>query len=144
MIGDVEHFCPEVAQSARESVVARADEIRAAVAAANPDVSTSELTLLQENAVVYEEEAAIVQQGAEQCAAARLNIAIGRAGAFLMGAVFSATVGFVGMNMAVQGNVRVAAAAVAKRPAIPLRTLRCLGSKRTIGPRSICSRTTAS
>ena len=38
------------------------------------------------------------------------HIAIGRACAFLMGAVFSASVGFVGMNMAVQGNVRVAAA----------------------------------
>lgn len=38
------------------------------------------------------------------------NIAIGRACAFLMGSIFSATVGFVGMNMAVQGNVRVAAA----------------------------------
>jgi K(+)-stimulated pyrophosphate-energized sodium pump len=37
--------------------------------------------------------------------------AIGRAGAFLMGAVFSATVGFVGMRMATLGNLRVAAAA---------------------------------
>ncbi len=39
------------------------------------------------------------------------HIAIGRACAFLMGSIFSATVGFIGMNMAVQGNVRVAAAA---------------------------------
>src|SRR3990172_9593021 len=39
------------------------------------------------------------------------TIAIGRALAFLAGAVFSATVGLVGMNMAVQGNVRVAEAA---------------------------------
>ncbi|HNV86604.1 MAG TPA: sodium-translocating pyrophosphatase [Candidatus Omnitrophota bacterium] len=39
------------------------------------------------------------------------HIAIGRACAFLMGSVFSATVGFVGMNLAVRGNVRVAAAA---------------------------------
>ncbi|MBI2093826.1 MAG: sodium-translocating pyrophosphatase [Candidatus Omnitrophica bacterium] len=39
------------------------------------------------------------------------SIAIGRACAFLMGSIFSATVGFIGMNMAVQGNVRVAAAA---------------------------------
>ena len=37
--------------------------------------------------------------------------AIGRAWAFLMGAVFSATVGFVGMRMATIGNLRVAAAA---------------------------------
>jgi len=37
--------------------------------------------------------------------------AFGRAGAFLMGAVFSATVGFVGMRLATTGNLRVAAAA---------------------------------
>jgi K(+)-stimulated pyrophosphate-energized sodium pump len=38
------------------------------------------------------------------------SIAIGRACAFLMGSIFSASVGFIGMNLAVQGNVRVAAA----------------------------------
>ncbi len=43
--------------------------------------------------------------------AAEQHVAIGRACAFLMGSIFSATVGFIGMNMAVQGNVRVAAAA---------------------------------
>jgi K(+)-stimulated pyrophosphate-energized sodium pump len=37
--------------------------------------------------------------------------AFGRAGAFLMGAVFSATVGLVGMRLATAGNLRVAAAA---------------------------------
>ena len=37
-------------------------------------------------------------------------ITIGRVGAFLMGAFFSAMVGFFGMNMAVQGNIRVAEA----------------------------------
>jgi K(+)-stimulated pyrophosphate-energized sodium pump len=37
-------------------------------------------------------------------------VAIGRAIAFLMGSLFSYTVGFVGMNVAVEGNVRVAAA----------------------------------
>lgn len=108
----IEHFCPEIAQSARETVISRAGEIRAAIASANPNMSASELTLLQENAVVYEEESAIVQQGATTCNSARISIAIGRAGAFLMGAIFSAMVGFIGMNMAVQGNVRVAAAAV--------------------------------
>lgn len=39
------------------------------------------------------------------------NIAVGRACAFLMGSIFSALVGFFGMNMAVRGNVRAAAAA---------------------------------
>jgi K(+)-stimulated pyrophosphate-energized sodium pump len=39
------------------------------------------------------------------------HVAVGRACAFLMGSVFSAFVGFAGMNLAVRGNVRVAAAA---------------------------------
>jgi K(+)-stimulated pyrophosphate-energized sodium pump len=44
------------------------------------------------------------------CPSAVWGIAFGRAFAFAMGASFSALVGFIGMNMAVQGNVRVAAA----------------------------------
>src|SRR6266852_4900111 len=39
------------------------------------------------------------------------NIPIGRGIAFLMGSLFSATVGFVGMYLATDGNLRVAAAA---------------------------------
>jgi K(+)-stimulated pyrophosphate-energized sodium pump len=39
------------------------------------------------------------------------EIAMGRAGAFLVGALFSWSVGFVGMRLATQGNLRVAAAA---------------------------------
>jgi K(+)-stimulated pyrophosphate-energized sodium pump len=42
---------------------------------------------------------------------AKIVIAVARALAFVMGSSFSAMVGFFGMNMAVQGNVRVAAAA---------------------------------
>ncbi|MBI1953076.1 MAG: sodium-translocating pyrophosphatase [Candidatus Omnitrophica bacterium] len=38
------------------------------------------------------------------------HVGLGRACAFLMGAVFSATVGWIGMNLAVRGNLRVAAA----------------------------------
>jgi K(+)-stimulated pyrophosphate-energized sodium pump len=38
------------------------------------------------------------------------HIALGRAAAFIMGSLFSWSVGFIGMNLAVQGNVRVAAA----------------------------------
>ncbi len=41
---------------------------------------------------------------------APFSISIGRAGAFLMGAFFSAMVGYIGMNMAVQGNIRVSEA----------------------------------
>ncbi|UCH60381.1 MAG: sodium-translocating pyrophosphatase [Anaerolineales bacterium] len=41
----------------------------------------------------------------------RTLIGVGRAIAFVMGAVFSLTVGQIGMRMAVQGNVRVASAA---------------------------------
>lgn len=41
----------------------------------------------------------------------RLIVGIGRAVAFVMGAVFSLTVGQLGMRMAVEGNVRVANAA---------------------------------
>ena len=37
-------------------------------------------------------------------------IGLGRAGGFLMGAFFSATVGYIGMNMAMKGNIRVAQA----------------------------------
>jgi K(+)-stimulated pyrophosphate-energized sodium pump len=48
--------------------------------------------------------------GRVNCSSAVTGIAIGRALAFAMGASFSAMVGFIGMNMAVQGNVRVAAA----------------------------------
>ncbi|MBN1427684.1 MAG: sodium-translocating pyrophosphatase [Anaerolineae bacterium] len=42
---------------------------------------------------------------------AGLLFGLARAGAFLLGSSFSAIVGFLGMNMAVEGNVRVAAAA---------------------------------
>lgn len=42
---------------------------------------------------------------------AQLYVSIGRAIAFLMGSLFSYAVGFVGMNVAVEANVRVAAAA---------------------------------
>lgn len=44
--------------------------------------------------------------------AATLWIAIGRAVSFLMGAIFSYIVGYVGMQVAVEGNVRVAAASM--------------------------------
>lgn len=106
----IEHFCPDVADAARATV--NEAVIREEVALQNSFLAAAELKLMQENAIVYREEAQIVQQGTSLCETARNSIAFGRAGAFLMGAVFSAMVGFVGMNMAVQGNVRVAAAAI--------------------------------
>ncbi len=48
---------------------------------------------------------------------ARIIIAFGRAAAFILGASFSLLVGQLGMRMAVQGNIRVAAAAMGKDPA---------------------------
>jgi K(+)-stimulated pyrophosphate-energized sodium pump len=42
---------------------------------------------------------------------APFSISLGRAAAFLMGAFFSAMVGFLGMNIAVQGNIRTAVVA---------------------------------
>jgi K(+)-stimulated pyrophosphate-energized sodium pump len=39
------------------------------------------------------------------------DVGLGRSMAFLMGALFSATVGYVGMNLAIQGTMRVAPAA---------------------------------
>jgi K(+)-stimulated pyrophosphate-energized sodium pump len=122
----IEHFCPEIAEQAAATV----DEDRIAAetadthpfleaqAAAGDVQAQNQLELLQTNAIVYAREGAIVQAGignlpgVPACDIARTSIAIGRAGAFMMGAIFSATVGFAGMNMAVQGNVRVTAAAV--------------------------------
>ena len=46
------------------------------------------------------------------CPQATTWVAVGRSSAFFMGALFSTSVGFIGMNMAIQGNVRVAAAAI--------------------------------
>jgi K(+)-stimulated pyrophosphate-energized sodium pump len=45
---------------------------------------------------------------------ARLIVAFGRAGAFILGASFSLLVGQLGMRMAVQGNIRVAAASMGR------------------------------
>ncbi len=119
----IERFCPELVEAATATV--NADAITQNIRARNTDVTTgilliteNELTLLTSNAVVYAEESAIVNAGIGQiegipaCDTARITTAIGRAGAFLMGAVFSGLVGFIGMNMAVQGSIRTAAAAV--------------------------------
>ncbi len=53
---------------------------------------------------------AVERFGSQQ--SATVAVAIGRAVAFLMGSIFSYSVGYVGMNVAVEGNVRVAAASM--------------------------------
>src|SRR5690606_21164267 len=60
----IEHFCPTLAEEARATV--DAETIRNQVAISNPEVAAAELVLLQENAVVYAEEAAIMQAGLGQ------------------------------------------------------------------------------
>jgi K(+)-stimulated pyrophosphate-energized sodium pump len=52
----------------------------------------------------------LVLTGLLYFSAGEQNVKLGRALAFIMGAGFSWAVGFIGMNLAVQGNVRVAAA----------------------------------
>jgi K(+)-stimulated pyrophosphate-energized sodium pump len=84
---------------------------------ANPNAvavlaSTDPAKAQEKSDINSEIEAQIAAKADNSGCNATLIIAFGRAGAFLMGAIFSAMVGLIGMNMAVQGNVRVAAAAV--------------------------------
>lgn len=108
----VQQFCPELALSAEEAYLNANPAAKAAldnVKAGGTSLTTADLDAAAK--VRGQLEAEIAKVG-DQCELARNNVAAGRAGGFLMGAIFSALVGFVGMNMAVQGNVRVAAAAV--------------------------------
>jgi K(+)-stimulated pyrophosphate-energized sodium pump len=104
----IQKFCPDVARQAIAGI--DASKIAADYKTTHPEASQLEV----DEAVNYQREAAIANADLANCNAG-LIIAFGRAGAFLMGAIFSAMVGFIGMNMAVQGNVRVAAAAVDKK-----------------------------
>jgi K(+)-stimulated pyrophosphate-energized sodium pump len=58
--------------------------------------------------VVPPSDAAVQEFGADK---AHITVAIGRTVAFIMGALFSTTVGQLGMRMAIQANVRAASAA---------------------------------
>src|SRR5579871_6288655 len=101
----VQQFCPDLA-TAQETAAT------SAYMSAHPGADVNNADVAAD--IRSQGEAAIAKVG-DQCGAARINVALGRSGAFLMGAIFSALVGFIGMNMAVQGNVRVAAAAVDKK-----------------------------
>jgi K(+)-stimulated pyrophosphate-energized sodium pump len=92
----IEKFCPEIAEEVR------ADPVLSAL---------PETTLAERTEKIHQIEAAIVAEDA-RCTTARDQVAVGRALAFLMGAGFSAAVGTFGMRMAIQGNIRVAAAAL--------------------------------
>jgi K(+)-stimulated pyrophosphate-energized sodium pump len=61
--------------------------------------------------IVPPTEEALIRFAGQTEASIRLQVGLGRAVAFVMGAVFSLMVGQIGMRMAVQGNVRVASAA---------------------------------
>jgi K(+)-stimulated pyrophosphate-energized sodium pump len=61
--------------------------------------------------IVPPTEEAMIRFAGQTEASIRLQVGLGRAVAFVMGAVFSLIVGQIGMRMAVQGNVRVASAA---------------------------------
>ncbi len=106
-----ELFCPTAVEEAfaddiAEHSDAEAEDVLAVLEASDltpKQVASSEYGYMAFNP---ERVAAVVD-----CRTAVWGVAIGRALAFVMGASFSAMVGFIGMNMAVQGNVRVASAA---------------------------------
>ncbi len=104
----IQKFCPDIAQAAVNAV--NADQVTADYKTTHPNATQAEL----DEYVNTQHDAAIATADLTGCNAG-LIVAFGRSGAFLMGAIFSAMVGFIGMNMAVQGNVRVAAAAVDKK-----------------------------
>lgn len=105
-----ELFCPAlVEETFAENIAANSDlgVEEAAERLAAPGVTAKQVAL-EEGYTAFNPERVSADV---ECQTAVWGIAIGRALAFVMGASFSAMVGFIGMNMAVQGNVRVASAA---------------------------------
>ncbi len=105
-----ELFCPAPVEDAyAEDIAANTDldveEALAALTENEAETAKQVATRLGYAGFNPERVSAVVE-----CPDAVTGIAFGRALAFAMGASFSALVGFIGMNMAVQGNVRVAAA----------------------------------
>ncbi|MGQ9888728.1 MAG: sodium-translocating pyrophosphatase [Aggregatilineales bacterium] len=106
-----ELFCPAAVDNAYAQVIAE-----------NTDLTAEEVLLSLEEGLTakqiaisagfpeFNPERTAADPALVTCDAAVTGVAIGRAVAFAMGASFSAAVGFIGMNMAVQGNVRVSAA----------------------------------
>ncbi len=107
-----ELFCEATVQQAYALNIAdntslTADEVLAALAA--PEMTAKQLASAN-GYEAFNPDRVSADPILVDCPAAVTGVAVGRALAFAMGAIFSATVGFIGMNMAVQGNVRVAAA----------------------------------
>lgn len=107
-----ELFCPDVVHTVWATEIAAntsltADEVLAALGSETISIQA----LASNNGFTeFHPERIAANTTLVDCQPAVIGVAIGRTLAFIAGAVFSATVGFVGMNMAIQGNVRVAQA----------------------------------
>jgi len=107
-----ELFCPDIVHGAYAETIAANTALtveEAGLALAQPGAVPKQVAT-DNGFADFNPERVAANPAQVECSAAVTGIAIGRAVAFAMGASFSATVGFIGMNMAVQGNVRVAAA----------------------------------
>lgn len=102
-----ELFCPVPVEEAYAANIAANTGLAEAEVLALLETSTPKQVAIDNGYPEFNPER--IAAGVE-CQAAVIGIAVGRSVAFAMGAIFSALVGFIGMNMAVQGNVRVAAA----------------------------------
>ncbi len=108
-----ELFCPDVVHEAyAETIAANTSlSVTAAVTALDAPEVTPQQVAAAHGFADFNPDRVAANPVLVDCPAAVTGVAVGRAVAFAMGAIFSAAVGFIGMNMAVQGNVRVAAAA---------------------------------
>jgi K(+)-stimulated pyrophosphate-energized sodium pump len=104
-----ELFCPDAVRSIQAENIAENTGLSKTQILEMEKAGTSMMNIATEEG--YSDFEADRVAATAECDQARIAIAIGRAFAFAMGSSFSATVGFIGMNMAVQGNVRVAQAA---------------------------------
>jgi K(+)-stimulated pyrophosphate-energized sodium pump len=102
-----ELFCPSLVEEAYISVIAANTQLTPDQIATQMISMTAKQIAEQNGYPDFNPERVA---GSVTCQASVYGIAVGRAIAFAMGASFSAMVGFIGMNMAVQGNVRVASA----------------------------------
>ena len=107
-----ELFCPVEVENAYAVTLAANTTltVEEALLALEAEGATPKMVATQNGFDDFRPERVAADPELVECQSAVWGVAIGRAIAFILGASFSATVGFLGMNMAVQGNVRVAAA----------------------------------